>query len=69
VQILIFNIQKGELKKAFMKSSTMQRLEDERFHNNANFYQKDMIEYVREWYEYIDQYSDDDNGDYENYKE
>ena len=52
-----------------MKGSTMQRLEDERFHNNANFYQKDMIEYVREWYKYIDQYSDDDNGDYENYKE
>ena len=69
MQILIFNIQKGELKKAFMKSSTMQRLEEERFHNKANFYQKDMIEYVREWYEYIDQYSDDDNGDYENYKE
>ena len=52
-----------------MKSSTMQRLEDERFHNNANFFQKDMIEYVREWYKYIDQYSDDDNGDYESYGE
>ncbi len=67
--MLIFNFIERRMKSGFMKGLTMQRLEDERFHNNANFYQKDMIEYVREWYEYIDQYSDDDVGDYENYGE
>lgn len=67
--MLIFEFIERRMESGFMKGLTMQRLEDERFHNNANFYQKDMIEYVREWYEYIDQYSDDDNGDYENYKE